>query len=237
MDDSADRKPKRRRQSKESSEDSESSEKQQSIVSAEHIHALDEERETLEEIAIVDDTTADAVSQNDVVKEGLKKRDKEMRIDVCECCGSREGQTLPCNKCRLVYHPECIKENSEPPTAETFLCLICDPSTNSNCCLCQQSGDEMLSCNFKLCGRYYHRNCLKLFHSPSVKQEKPASQFTCPVHYCHTCVADLNELHQAEKKLFRCIYCPTAYHQSTLHSKVTLLFITNHFYFVKVKNV
>ncbi|KAK4025415.1 histone-lysine N-methyltransferase NSD2 isoform X1 [Daphnia magna] len=215
MDDSVDRKPKRRRQSKESLEDHVSLEEQQSVVLAERIQTLSDVSEKLEEIACPDDNLVDVVLPNDANKDVQKKRDKEMRVDVCECCGSREGQTLSCSKCRLVYHPECTKKDLGALSKfETFLCLNCDPSTNSKCCLCQQSEGAMLSCNFKLCGRYYHRNCLKLFHSPSVKQEKTASQFTCPAHYCHTCVADLNELHQAEKKLVRCIYCPTAYHQS-----------------------
>lgn len=215
-DQNVDRKPKRRRQSKERSEDSVSLEDQQSTVSNEHIQTLSDVSEQSEDITQVEDIKQTEVSvPEDVSKEVAKKRDKEIRTEVCECCGSREGQTMPCNKCRSVYHPECIKQNSEEASNdETFLCLNCNPSTNSNCCLCRKSDGELLNCNLKLCGRRYHRHCLKLFHSPSIKQEKPASQFTCPAHYCHTCVADLNELNQVEKKLLRCIHCPTAYHQS-----------------------
>ena len=235
-DENADRKAKRRRQSKESSEDSASLEDQQSTVSIEHIQTLSDVSEQsedipqmddkLEEMMIVpqmDDKQAEVIVSEDVNKEAAKKREKEMRIEVCEYCGSREGRIQPCSKCRSAYHPDCINEKSdETPNSESFLCPNCNPLTNSNCCLCRQSDGELLICNIKLCGRRYHRNCLKLFHSPSAKQEKPSAQFTCPAHYCHTCVADLNELNQVEKKLLRCIHCPTAYHQS-ISSLITFL--------------
>jgi hypothetical protein len=215
VDENADRKPKRRRQSKESSEDSVSLEDQQSTVSNEHIQTLSDVSEQSEDIPQMEYKQAEVFVSEDVIKEVAKKRDREMRTEVCEHCGSREGQTMPCNKCRSVYHSDCINKNAEEASnAETFLCPNCNPSTNLNCCLCRKSDGELLICNFKLCGRRYHRSCLKLFHSLSIKQEKSASQFTCPAHYCHTCVADLNELNQAEKKLLRCIHCPTAYHQS-----------------------
>lgn len=209
----ADRKSKRRRQSKESSDDSVSNEDQ--TISNEHIQTLSDVSEQSEEF--VEETKPIEVSEEnkETKKRDKEKKNAEMRIEVCEICGTRDDRPIACTKCKLYYHLQCIKKISTmEPNAESLLCHHCDPSTESNCCLCQQSEGEMLRCNFKLCGRRYHRNCLKLFHSPSVKQERPASQFTCPAHYCHTCVAEMNELHQPEKKLLRCIHCPTAYHQS-----------------------
>lgn len=237
---SGDRKPKRRRQSKESSEGFVSSE-DLSAVSTEHLQTLSEVSEQSEDVIPEEKDQTEGTSQDDNSKEVAAKikrekerRNLEMRIEVCESCGSREGQTVPCNKCRLVYHLECIKETSEiVPNAESFVCPTCNPSTNP-CFLCRQIEGEMVSCNFKLCGRRYHWNCLKVFHSPSVKQERPASQFFCPAHYCHTCVAELNELHQPEKKLVRCIHCPTAYHQSNI-ILIFVIFKLNFSYIFTIK--
>ena len=169
-----------------------------------------------------------AVDESEETKKREKaKKNAEMRIEVCEICDTRENNPIPCTKCRLVYHPTCIKNISgTEPNVESFLCHNCDPSTDSRCFLCQQSEGEMLRCSFKPCTRHYHRNCLKSFHSPSAKLGRPASPFICPSHYCHTCVADVNELHQPEKKLLRCVRCPTAYHSGNcfLSSFFELLF-------------
>lgn len=217
-DEHVDRKPKRRRQSKENSE---------GIVAgadllplAEPVQALSDVSEQPEDAILEekhqidspDDLSKETVAK---IKREKEKRNLEMRVEVCESCGSREGCPLSCIKCKVVYHLECIKEIfSIESNTESFMCPTCNPSTNIYCCLCQQTEGEMLCCSFKLCGRRYHRNCLNVFHSPSVRHERPSSQFICPAHYCHTCVAELNELHQPEKKLLRCIHCPTSYHPS-----------------------
>lgn len=219
LDETTERKPKRRRQSRDSSEESVLAEDEKS-VSASNTQTLSEISEESEDNVLDENASKVQISESDV-KENTKRKEKknlEMRIEVCEFCGTREGRTQPCTKCRLVFHPECLRENTLVSTEEPFLCLNCDSTITLRCILCQSSeGDALLSCNVKSCSRRYHRNCLKMFHSPTVKQERPPSQFTCPVHVCHTCVAELNELHHPEKKLVRCIYCPTAYHQSNFN--------------------
>ncbi len=156
------------------------------------------------------------------LREFKKKRDKEkkspeMKIEVCERCSLRDGRLLPCDKCRTVYHPACL--NPGAPESETLICPRCDPDIEPLCCLCETPGDgdqPLMACNLKLCTRLYHLDCLQGFHSPSAKADRTSAQFTCPAHYCHTCVVELGELHQLDNKkpMLRCIECPTAYHSS-----------------------
>lgn len=151
-------------------------------------------------------------------KAALKKREKEkknpeMKIEVCENCGTRDGQLLSCSKCRHFFHLDCVCPNAEiPPAKHTFVCSTCDPSLEPICCLCREGNGNLMSCNIKNCSLRYHRECLKGFHTTCSKQERLYSQFSCPAHYCHTCVVELGELHPAGKKLVRCIECPTSYH-------------------------
>lgn len=139
-----------------------------------------------------------------------------MKIEVCETCGTRDGQLLACTKCKHFFHVQCVHGNAEViPAKEAFLCSTCDPSLEPACCLCRKGDSELLCCNMKNCNLRYHRDCLKGFHTACSKQEKLYSQFNCPAHYCHTCVAEVGELHPPEKKLIRCIQCPTSYHAGT----------------------
>ena len=172
------------------------------------------EEESVDETSVLlqKEEAADEVLKEYKKKKEKEKRAAEMRIEVCECCGTREqGPLLPCEKCRTVYHAVCLKKD---PEATELLCSRCDPAADAFCCLCQQSGD-LLTCNIKLCSRRYHKECLEGFHSPSAKMEKPRAHLTCPAHYCHTCVSELGELHPPGKKqMLRCIECPTSYHAS-----------------------
>ena len=143
-----------------------------------------------------------------------------MKIEVCEICGTRDGQPLSCTKCRHFFHVECVCPNAEViPAKEAFMCSSCDPSFEPACCLCKKSDGDLLSCTMKNCSLRYHRDCLNGFHTACAKQERLLRegagrnwQFNCPAHYCHTCVAEVGELHPPEKKLIRCIQCPTSYH-------------------------
>lgn len=208
-------KPKRRRQSKETP--AEGVEEKQEVAEEEEVDAASSVV-NCEENPLVD-LLRQEDSADEELKEYKKRRDKEkkspeMRIEVCEKCGTRESRLLPCEKCRTVYHPACLKVD---PEVSELICPRCDPAVDRTCCLCDNPGGEMLSCNLKLCSRRYHRDCLKNFHSPSLKAERSPSQFTCPAHYCHTCVSELGELHPPERKqLLRCIACPTSYHPSSI---------------------
>ena len=168
------------------------------------------------------------------VVRGEKIRQREnkkadVKIEVCETCEVGEGDPIPCTKCIRVYHTACVqKKSGTEPNAQSFLCHNCDPSTDPHCTLCQKSEGEILSCSFKTCPLRYHPDCLNVFHFPTSKPEKPNAQFTCPAHYCHTCVDDVNALHPPEKKLVRCIHCPTSYHPGT-YFFLFLTLICNNF--------
>ena len=193
-----------------------------------HAHNLNDVSKQPEDV--VEENIPKAVlHESNETKQQEKKISAAMKVEVCEICEDREGGPSPCNKCKRVYHPACVEKMSgTEPNAQSFLCHNCDPSTDPHCSLCQKSEGEILSCSVKTCPLRYHPHCLKVFHFPTSKSEKPAAQFTCPAHYCHTCVADVNALHQPETTLLRCIRCPTSYHPSKnffkLFSTIDLLF-------------
>jgi len=160
--------------------------------------------------------TVDEITDNETSKKKREKEKKnpEMKIEVCESCASREGRLHPCSKCKLVYHSACVVQDTVPTDVDQFLCTNCLPGAPVACFLCKQTDGEFFKCSTKLCGRSYHRHCLDSFHSPSAKQDRGPSQFVCPAHYCHTCVVQMNNKCHPQKKLLRCIKCPTAYHSS-----------------------
>ena len=159
---------------------------------------------------------------DEVLKEYKRMRDKEkkspeMKIEVCESCGVRDPalRSLPCTKCRTVYHPVCL---GKAPDASELLCPLCDLGTSEpDCIICHQPGgdEKLMACKMEPCSRRYHRQCLANFNSLIAKQD-PA-KFICPAHHCHTCVADLGVAPgKPDKKqaLLHCIQCPTAFHSS-----------------------
>ena len=209
-------KSKRRRQSEESTarEQTASDAKSDQTASVEEIHP--------EELA--SPVQEDLEAKQQIEKE---RKNLEMKIEVCECCGLRDGRLLPCSKCRTVYHAHCLRNETKQPEGEpepvpeaanvpAFLCLNCDPASQPTCCLCKLQGGQLMKCiQAKICSRRFHLKCLKRFHSLSAKEERPVSQFTWPAHFCHTCTADVEELHKPDTtKLIYCIHCPTAYHSS-----------------------
>jgi len=207
-----DSKPKRRRQSKEAA----ISEQAPIAASSDQTENTDLVKTNhLDEIVMA--------SQEDL----KERKNSEMKIEVCECCGLRKGQLLPCSKCQIVYHTYCLRGETKQPKGEpelmpeavnvpAFFCLNCNPASEPACCLCKQSGGQLMKCNqVRICSRRFHQECLKGFHSLSAKKERPATQFTCPAHFCHTCTADVEELQKPDKtKLIHCTQCPTAYHSS-----------------------
>lgn len=230
---SDERKPKRRRQSKEVANSQESTSTEAEFVPVEE-QALSEARgDQIESTILVEENHPEEFASTVVVKEDLetkkieeKRMNLEMKIEVCEFCGLRDGQLLPCSRCRTVYHAQCLKGAIKQPKGELepreaanvpkFLCLNCDPASEPICCLCKQPSGQLIKCNqTRICSRRFHQECLKGFHSLSAKEERTASQFTCPTHFCHTCTADVEVLLKPGKtKLIHCIQCPTAYHLS-----------------------
>ncbi len=167
------------------------------------------------------------VEKEEKPRQFKKKPGKEMKIEVCERCSARDGCLLPCQKCRTIYHAACIKADV-PDGSETLICPRCSSEKERLCCLCDRPGDgdrPLMACDVHLCSRRYHHECLQSFHSPSAQVDGTPAQFTCPAHYCHTCVVELGELYQPDKKpLLRCIECPTAYHSSKF-SIIFLIFL------------
>ena len=230
-------KPKRRRKSKKASNTEElasvSHEQDPALVEEEKSQSetKSDQAESTQSVMSAEDTHREELMQEYLELKRIEKEKQmlKMKIEVCESCGFREGCLIACIKCRTFYHPHCLRgqtEGGEIPEeveAHNFLCLNCDLSSTPTCCLCHEPEGLLTKCNqTKICGRHFHQDCLKGFHSLSVKRERPASQFTCPAHFCHTCTADLDELQKPDKsKLVHCIECPTAYHSST-HSTESL---------------
>ena len=228
-------KPKRRRQSKEAANHEESTSNETELAPIEEEQAPSEaSSDQTEGMASVEENHPEELASAMVVQEDLEakkiekeRKNLEMKIEVCECCGLRDGKLLPCSKCRTVYHAHCLRDEPKLPEGEAepmpeaanipaFLCLNCDPASEPTCCLCKQPGGQLMKCNqTRICSRRFHQECLKGFHSLSVKEKRPPSQFTCPAHFCHTCTADVEELQKTDKtKLIHCIQCPTAFHSS-----------------------
>ena len=228
------RKPKRRRQSKEAAnpEESISTEAKLTPVAGKRTPSEASSHQTEGTVSDKENhpekLTSAVVGQEDLEarKIAQERKDLEMKIEVCELCDLRDGQLLSCTKCRSFYYADCClrgkkkqqkgEPEPKPKPASKFLCLKCDPASEPTCCLCNQSGGQLIKCNqARSCSRQFHQECLKGFHSLSAKNQRSTSQFDCPAHFCHTCTADIGEIPKPDKtQLIHCIQCPTAYHTS-----------------------
>lgn len=96
--------------------------------------------------------------------------------------------------------------------ATDLLCNECNTKSRI-CYVCKEGNTVQLNqCNVKSCGRYYHTECLDNW---SQTKFATSNEVVCPLHFCHTCVAEDPERNaetSALSKLTRCIKCLSSFH-------------------------
>ena len=85
------------------------------------------------------------------------------------------------------------------------------------CFTCGRTDDSPVKCS--KCELRFHVNCLKPFPQAQIQSE--TGPITCPLHFCHTCVAEHHIMkkvwnYKVGKSSLRCIKCPTSYHRGIL---------------------
>ncbi|OQS05520.1 histone-lysine N-methyltransferase [Thraustotheca clavata] len=130
--------------------------------------------------------------------------------ELCELCLELEDEELTnlvyCDgPCQRVFHQGClgIDATTDLSSTDPFYCDSCT-AKEADCFLCGATGtinEDVICCNMKSCGRFYHVTCLV---SNSLTKIFANGNFTCPAHCCATC--------DFKGKLFGCMLCPRSYH-------------------------
>lgn len=81
-------------------------------------------------------------------------------------------------------------------------------------------GEDLVKCTHKNCSKYYHRDCIKKWTRTPPKKVLSATGLVCPHHYCDCCV---DTVHAKLQKLFVCLQCPIAYHETCSPEGTNLL--------------
>lgn len=109
---------------------------------------------------------------------------------------SEAGKLYKCKACTTGEYPAC------------FICHKATTATPEE----DKTSEDMTLCSMANCGRAFHLHCLDKW--PQSKKRKES--FICPAHQCHLCISDdprsQNFKQKSKQKLYKCIYCPTAYH-------------------------
>ncbi|KDO24656.1 hypothetical protein SPRG_10189 [Saprolegnia parasitica CBS 223.65] len=125
--------------------------------------------------------------------------DDEQMSDLVYCDG-------PC--CR-VFHQCCLGlDDTDVQSAEPFFCDDCK-SGQHDCFLCGEPGaykQNLLRCDLKGCGRFYHFECI--VRDTRFDVDERSFHIKCPAHHCWTC--DVRRTKDAN--LMQCLKCPTSYH-------------------------
>lgn len=161
-----------------------------------------------------EDTTSE---DGDQIEAKIKVKQLDDRF--CYKCSDDEtpevGLLTCLGPCQRLFHRGCAENATDlEDGVSTFKCEEC---TNGKykCFACQSPDDlDTLKCEDSKCARYYHLKCIE--HSYPIRVNENAHTFTCPLHTCLTCyhqTLEDNEYRANKKKLLRCIWCPTAFHQ------------------------
>ncbi|XP_066389024.1 protein ENHANCED DOWNY MILDEW 2-like isoform X2 [Miscanthus floridulus] len=156
---------------------------------------------------------------------------------LCAICD--DGGFLICcdGKCGRLFHPNSshgqhsscrgleLKDDQWESKSSNFICKNCEYKKHQ-CFVCGKLGSsemppglpEVLKCQKKYCGRFYHPNCLLKYD-----RSKNHRDFECPLHECHSCKnkgGTIITRKQTEKEeetyLVQCRRCPVAYHRKCL---------------------
>ncbi|CAM6083279.1 unnamed protein product [Calypogeia fissa] len=127
---------------------------------------------------------------------------------ICAICEDF-GELLCCERCRQCFHLACIGMSSCPE--DSWLCDDCSQN-KVRCFDCKEYGrfkENVHRCGVGLCGKIYHDHCIKEWDRP---QPKGRSGIICPHHYCDVCWNG-QSARPGKDNLYRCLKCPTAYHE------------------------
>ncbi|KAG0578310.1 hypothetical protein KC19_4G013600 [Ceratodon purpureus] len=131
---------------------------------------------------------------------------------ICAVC-SDFGELLCCERCHDGFHLSCLGLD-ECPDVDPWLCSNCSEN-KVRCFKCKAFGsleEDLVKCGHRNCGKYYHKDCTKDW------VRIPPKPLVCPRHHCDAC-------HYVQKnaKLYRCLHCPVAYHESCSPEGTNLL--------------
>ncbi|KAG0551795.1 hypothetical protein BDA96_01G453800 [Sorghum bicolor] len=170
-------------------------------------------------------------------------RDDTMKMGIvdnylCAICDDG-GFLIRCDgECGRLFHPNSshgqhsscrgleLKDDQLKSKSFNFICKNCEYKKHQ-CFVCGELGssemppgspEEVLKCQKKYCGRFYHPKCLSKYDPTKNRQD-----FECPLHECHSCKNKGETVitsEQTEKKketyLVQCRRCPVAYHRKCL---------------------
>ncbi|CAG7838565.1 unnamed protein product [Allacma fusca] len=153
-----------------------------------------------------------ATEKFDMVDKTFKfESQKYLQCTATTCGKAIEGQVpLYCHD--FPFHPDCVTEVKDGEETK-FKCEMC---VVKKCLLCKKSDGNCVKCS--KCDFRYHIQCLRPFPQAEIQNE--TGPLTCPLHFCHTCIAE----HEILKKVrnykvcksssLRCLKCPTSYHRA-----------------------
>ncbi|XP_066385414.1 protein ENHANCED DOWNY MILDEW 2-like [Miscanthus floridulus] len=172
----------------------------------------------------------------------LSARDDTKKMGIVDdylCAICDDGGFLICcdGKCGRLFHPNSshgqhsscrgleLKDDQWESKSSNFICKNCEYKKHQ-CFVCGKLGSsemppglpEVLKCQKKYRGRFYHPNCLLKYD-----RSKNHRDFECPLHECHSCKnkgGTIITRKQTEKEeetyLVQCRRCPVAYHRKCL---------------------
>lgn len=150
-------------------------------------------------------------------------RKKSVREDdgfafICAVCDDF-GELLCCERCRDGFHLSCLGLE-ECPDIDPWLCSNCSDN-KVRCFKCKTFGSleqDLVKCAHRNCGKYYHKDCSIEWNRIPPKKMPSTASLVCPRHHCDTC-----RQFQKNAKLYRCLHCPVAYHESCSPEGTNLL--------------
>lgn len=102
-------------------------------------------------------------------------------------------------------------------SALSFTCF----TLQVRCFKCKTFGSleqDLVKCAHRNCGKYYHKDCSIEWNRIPPKKMPSTASLVCPRHHCDTC-----RQFQKNAKLYRCLHCPVAYHESCSPEGTNLL--------------
>lgn len=155
--------------------------------------------------------------KNATSRGGRGRKDDDGYAYFCALC-HEFGVLLCCEKCKQVFHLACLGLD-RLPEADPWMCDNC-VENKVECFDCKEFtaiGGDVLLCSFKNCSKFFHEQCSKKWdrwdkaNVGKASGTKKPRTFTCPHHICDACG---NTKTPKRSKLYRCLYCPVAYHEN-----------------------
>jgi len=144
---------------------------------------------------------------------GADDEEVEERGDTHHCgqCEGRGNLFLCDGPCGRGFHPDCMPECPDTGEGEQWFCKECRDRVHE-CFLCHQEGEddkEVFLCSARLCGKFYHRECVQQNKLTRPNPAGPAGSFFCPRHRCASCS---HSLLAKRVNYVMCLRCTNSYH-------------------------